>query len=158
MRKAGITSTAVLVMLLLVACGSTPPLAGGEGSPATAGGSSDAFAAQGAQTVGRDQGQAETPQTNTSGTATNNLKFASEGVDTGIAEMLVKIAEAKDWTAEQLAAIFKSMNGAPENVTFTIQGNLSAQSGSNENVGSTGGTGGGGGAGVGGTGGTVTND
>jgi hypothetical protein len=147
----------VAVLLLCIGC-QTPAGPSGDQSPGTDGGSSRAFAAQGAQTVGRDQGQAETPQTNTSGTATNNMKFASEGVDTGIAETLVRLAEAKDWTAEQLAAIFKSMNGAPENVTIEIGGNIQAQSGSNENVGSTGGTGGGGGAGAGGTGGTVTND
>ncbi|MCP4897899.1 MAG: hypothetical protein GY906_13080 [bacterium] len=139
-RLSTIVVVIAIVAIALVGCTSPPTRT--TDSPGTAGGSSTAFQAQGAQTIGGDQGQAETPQTNTTGTATNQLKFASEGVDTGIAEMLVNLAAAQKWSADQLAAIFKSMNGAPENVTITIDGGIQATSGDGENVGSSGGTGG----------------
>ena len=127
------------VLMLSIGCQSTP---GSGDSPGTEGGSSTAAGGFGAQTVGGDQGQAQTPQTNTSGTATNALKFASEGVDPAVALELLKLATGAGWTAEQLAGVLKGMNGAPEKVTITVKDGIHAVSGANENVGSSGGTGG----------------
>jgi hypothetical protein len=124
--------------MLCMGCQGLP---GGGDSPNTSGGSSTATQGQGAQTIGGDQGQAETPQTNTSGTATNQFKFASEGVDSGIGMRLISMAEINKWTPEQLSSVFKSMNGAPETVDIKIEGGIHNQSGNNENVGSSGGTG-----------------
>lgn len=135
-------STSLLIFALAMLCMGCQGVPGSYDSPGTTGGSSTATQAQGAQTIGGDQGQAETPQTNTSGTSTNQLKFASEGVDPGIGRELIAIAKDNKWTPEQLAAIFKSMNGAPEVVTISVEGGIHATSGDNENVGSSGGTGG----------------
>ena len=129
----------VAVLMLCIGCQSTP---GAGDSPATDGGNSTAAGGFGAQTVGGDQGQAQTPQTNTSGTASNFLKFASEGVDPAVALELMKLAAEKDWTAEELSVILKGMNGAPELVTITVHDGIHAITGANENVGSSGGTGG----------------
>ena len=62
----------VAVLMLCIGCQSTP---GAGDSPATDGGNSTAAGGFGAQTVGGDQGQAQTPQTNTSGTASNGMRL-----------------------------------------------------------------------------------
>ncbi len=134
-------STTLLIPALVMLCMGCQGLPGGTDSPGTSGGSSIGVQTQGAQTIGGDQGQAETPQTNTSGPATNQFKFASEGVDSGIGMKLIEMAETNKWTPEQLSSIFKSMNGAPETVDIKIEGGVHNQSGNNENVGSSGGTG-----------------
>uniref|UniRef100_A0A6H1ZCR7 Uncharacterized protein n=1 Tax=viral metagenome TaxID=1070528 RepID=A0A6H1ZCR7_9ZZZZ len=146
MRSIGLTCL-FLALIVCVGC-QTPALLGGRDSPGTEGGSSTAAGGQGAGTIAGDQGQAQTPQTGTTGTATVNAKFASEGVDPGIGKLLIDVAREKDWTPDQLAAVFKSMNGAPENVaiTFGDHSAWTATTGGNEQIGSTGGTGGGGGA------------
>jgi hypothetical protein len=99
-----------------------------------------ATAIQAAQQVGRDQGQAETPQTLTTGTATQNWYFAST-VDSAIQAQILAIAEDKGWTAEQTIAALKATNGAPDKVEIQTTSN-SVQSGAADQAGASGGTGG----------------
>lgn len=129
---------ACLVALVFCAgCGGIP---GRTQSPGTEGAPAVATGAQAAQNIGRDQGQAQTPQTVTTGTATQNWYFASQ-VDSAIQAAILAMAEAKDWTAEQTVNALKATNGAPETVTITTQSNT-VQSGAGDQAGSSGGTGG----------------
>jgi len=124
-----------LVVLALVAC-QTP----GSQSPGTKGGTAAATGAFGAQTVGRDQGAGQTPQTSTTGTATQNWFFASQGDTTFLKEVL-EYAKTMGVSADQLTALFSALNGAPENVTITT-GPQTIQSGSGDQTGASAGTGG----------------
>lgn len=133
---------ALIVGLCLLPCAGCPggPLGGGTQSPGTAGAPATAGSAQVAQTIGRDQGQAQTPQTVTTGTATQNWYFAAT-VDSVIQATILAIAQAQSWTADQIISAMKATNGAPETVTITTQAN-SVQSGAGDQAGSSGGTGG----------------
>jgi len=127
----------LLAVLMFIGCGSLPK--GGDLSPGTAGGAATATGAFGAQTVGGDQGSGQTPQTGTTGTATQNWNFAAEGngsVQLALIEALVQLM-AKP---EEIVAAMKALNGAPENVTISVS-DITIQSGSGEQTGSTAGTG-----------------
>ena len=115
-------------------------LPGGSQSPGTAGAPAVATGVQAAQTIGGDQGQAQTPQTVTTGTATQNWFFASQ-VDSAIQAAILAMAEAKDWTAEQTIAALRATNGAPETVEISTESNT-VQSGAGDQAGASGGTGG----------------
>jgi len=128
--------TIILILAVsMVAC-MTP---GRTQSPATDGGNAAATGAFGAQTVGGDQGAGQTPQTATTGTATFNWFFASQGDSTVQLELLKALVnlEAKP---EQIIAAMNALNGAPENVNITT-GDVTTETGSSEQVGSTSGTG-----------------
>jgi len=125
----------VFMCLMLVAC-MTPTTSQ---SPGTEGGPATATGAFGAQTVGGDQGAGQTPQTATTGTATFNWFFASQG-DSVVQRMLLETLAGLNATPEQIIAAMSALNGAPENVTITT-GSVTTQTGSSEQVGSTSGTG-----------------
>ena len=115
-------------------------LPGGSQSPGTAGAPAVATGVQAAQTIGGDQGQAQTPQTVTTGTATQNWFFASQ-VMAEIQAAILAMAAEKDWTAAQTVDALKATNGAPENVTITTA-DVNIQSGAGDQAGASGGTGG----------------
>ena len=112
----------------------------GARSPGTAGAPAVATGIQGAQTIGGDQGQAQTPQTVTTGTASIYWEFASK-VDAAIQAALLALAAEKDWTAQQTIDALKATNGAPETVNITTA-DISVQSGAGDQAGASGGTGG----------------
>jgi hypothetical protein len=135
----GVLGWASLAIVVAVLVGCATP-GGGTASPSTAGAPATGTALQGAQNIGRDQGQAQTPQTVTTGTATQNWYFASQ-VSSAIQEMILAMAQAERWTPEQTVAALKAANGAPETVTITTQSNT-VQSGDGDQAGASGGTGG----------------
>jgi hypothetical protein len=108
-------------------------------SPGNEGGDATAVGAFGAQTVGGDQGSGQTPQTATTGQATFNWFFASQG-DSQVQMELLKALLALDAKPAEIIAAMQALNGAPENVTITT-GDVSTQTGSSEQTGSTAGTG-----------------
>lgn len=124
-----------LMCLLLVGC-MTPA---GTQSPGTSGGDASSVGAFGAQTVGGDQGSGQTPQTGTTGTATQNWFFASQG-DSAVQLELLRALVAMGAKPAEIIAAMSALNGAPENVTIST-GDISTQSGSGEQTGSTAGTG-----------------
>jgi hypothetical protein len=132
MRNSLIVVVAVLATLLI---GCQTPSSSPGMNPATTGG--PAIAAQGAQTIGGDQGQ--TPQTGTSGTASQSWYFASQGASDVMARIL-ELADKHGWTAEQVASALASANGAPESVEITT-GDQNISTGTASPVGAT--TGGG---------------
>lgn len=138
MRKTAFFLVSFLLLFGLVACQS-PAGGGGALSPGTAGGNPTATGAFGAQTVGGDQGAGQTPQTGTTGTATQNWYFASQG-DSSVQLKLLETLSAMGAKPEEIVAAMSALNGAPENVTITT-GDQSIQSGSGEQTGSTAGTG-----------------
>lgn len=126
----------VLLLICFTGCNGIP----GSNSPGTDGGSATATGAFGAQTVGGDQGSGQTPQTGTTGTASLNWNFAAEGNGAVQLELIKALTELKA-TPKEIVAAMKALNGAPENVTITV-GDITTQSGSGEQTGSTAGTGG----------------
>lgn len=110
-----------VAMVVLAACAGLPGLGSGSGpSTGTAGG--PAVASQGAQNIGGSQGQA--PATATGGTSAINFNFASQ-IPGSLADSIIKQAADQKWTPEQLSAVLRATNGAPESVTITTQGNSS---------------------------------
>jgi len=108
-------------------------------SPNTDGGNAAATGAFGAQTVGGDQGSGQTPQTATTGTATFNWFFASQG-DSSVQMKLLEALVALEAKPAEIIAAMQALNGAPENVTITCA-DVTTQTGSSEQTGSTAGTG-----------------
>lgn len=130
---------ATLLALPLGAC-ATP----GSGSGGAAGGAQPATNV--AQTVGNDQ--AAVPSQSYGGD--NNWTFASQ-TDAAVLTALIELAKTQSWSADDFIRAAGAMNGAPENVTITTEGNVQAGNADAAGVG----TGGGGNQGSGG-GGTVT--
>ena len=118
-RFAALFVVVLAIGFALGAC-ATPSGSGQGPSAGTAG--APAVATQGAQNIGGSQGQA--PATATGGTAAVNFNFASQIPGT-LADGILKMADAQKWTPEQLQAVFRSTNGAPQSVTITTAGNTS---------------------------------
>jgi hypothetical protein len=68
-----------------------------------------------------------------------NWNFAAEGNGAVQLELIKALVELEA-SAKEIVAAMKALNGAPENVTITV-GDITTQSGSGEQVGSTSGTG-----------------
>lgn len=143
MRALRLYSLSILALMALAAC-ATPPT--GTGSPGTTG--APATAGQIAQTVSGQQGQA--PSTATGGTAAVNWYFASS-VPSEIVGPVLAIAAEQKWTAEQIASVLQSANGAPQTVNITTSGNTASGGNASSIPAGTGGS-----AGASGTGNTVS--
>lgn len=126
MRRSFVAFLTLIVLVVLAAC--TSPA--GFQSPGTTGAPSTGTVL--AQTA-RDQ--TAVPGTSTGGTSSSNIynQFAAV-VPPEVALEMLKVAQAGNWTAEQVTAAFKGLAGAPDTVTITTQTNTS-NGGDAENLG-----------------------
>jgi hypothetical protein len=117
----------IVLLLTLGACG-TP---GGFMSPGTAGAPSVGTTV--AQTA-RDQ--STVPGTSTGGTGSGNIynQFAAT-VPPEVALRMLEVAEAQNWTADQVTSAFKALAGAPTTVTISGDQTNTASGGDAENLG-----------------------
>lgn len=126
---------AVLVVGLTACQSPGGPLSPSQPSSSTAG------QGQGAQTVGRDQGSGQTPQTVPGGQAIQTWHFAAL-MPFETLELLLDAAQEGAWTPETLLAAMQAASGAPHTVTISTEA-MTIQGGSATATGATAGTGGG---------------